>query len=146
MSARYTTHLLDLLITTVKADSLPLHNLTLKQVTTSLSSDDERPECIEAILRLFSETPHERTTPPVILLNSSLFIQCQKDHKMVRSMYAILSKPSNSNPYICPKMAIISSDSTGRHKPRFKSPFRKFPSSYAYYHSVPSCFRIITYS
>ena len=126
--------------------ALPLHNLTLKQVTTSLSSDDERPECIEAILRLFSETPHERTTPPVILLNSSLFIQCQKDHKMVRSMYAILSKPSNSNPYICPKMAIISSDSTGRHKPRFKSPFRKFPSSYAYYHSVPSCFRIITYS
>ena len=60
MSAEYTTHLLDLIITTATADSLPLNNLTLEQINTSLSSDDEKPECIEAVLKSFSETPYER--------------------------------------------------------------------------------------
>lgn len=60
MSAGYTTHLLDLIITAATADSLPLNSLTLNQIKTSISSDEERPECIEAILKSFSETPSER--------------------------------------------------------------------------------------
>src|SRR5271169_1926153 len=68
MSAGYTTHLLDLIITTATADSLSLNNLTLDQIQISLSSGEERPECIQVILRLFSETPHERNIPSVYLL------------------------------------------------------------------------------
>lgn len=60
MSPEYTTHLLDLIITTATADSLPLNSLTLDKLKTSLSFDEERPECIEAILKLFSEIPSER--------------------------------------------------------------------------------------
>lgn len=66
MSAEYTTHLLDLIITTATADSLSLNNLTLDQIQISLSSDEERSECIQVILRLFSETPHERISPVCI--------------------------------------------------------------------------------
>lgn len=64
MSAGYTTHLLDLIVTTATADSLPLDNLNLDKIITSLASDEERPECIQAILRLFSETPLERNNHP----------------------------------------------------------------------------------
>lgn len=60
MSPDYTTHLLDLIITTATADSLPLNNLALDKIKASLSSDEERLECIEAILKLFSEIPSER--------------------------------------------------------------------------------------
>lgn len=60
MSAGYTTHLLDLIITAATADSLSLDSLTLNQIKTSISSDEERPECIEAILKSFSETASER--------------------------------------------------------------------------------------
>jgi len=68
MSAGYITHLLDLIITTATADSLSLKNLTLDQIQISLSSDEERPECIQVILRLFSETPHKRNFPGMYLL------------------------------------------------------------------------------
>lgn len=63
ISPSYATHLLDLIIATATADSLPLSNLTLNDVERSLNSSDERPECIETILRSFAEIPVERTRP-----------------------------------------------------------------------------------
>ena len=64
MSPGYTTHLLDLIITTAIADSLPLNNLTLDQIQNSISSDEEKPECIEAVLKSFSEDAFERNHLP----------------------------------------------------------------------------------
>jgi hypothetical protein len=62
MSPVYTTNLLDLILATATADSLPLHSLYLNDITKSLASDDERPECIQAILKIFSDKLFERTT------------------------------------------------------------------------------------
>ena len=63
MSPAYVSQLLDLIIITSTADSLPLNNLLVNEILRSLSSEDEKPECIHAILKSFSEVPRERTYP-----------------------------------------------------------------------------------
>lgn len=60
LSVAYATQLLDLIIATIAADSLSFNELTLDKVMTSLASDD-RPECIQAILKAFSESPNDRS-------------------------------------------------------------------------------------
>jgi hypothetical protein len=61
MSPAYVTHLLELIITTAIADSMSLENLVLNDVKTSIASDEDRIECVRTILKIFSDTPFERT-------------------------------------------------------------------------------------
>ena len=62
MSPVYATHLLDLITSTATADSIPITAISLNDLLRSLDSHDERPECIEAILRHFSDSSHERSS------------------------------------------------------------------------------------
>ena len=61
ISPLYATNLLDLILTMATADSLPLKSLSLNDVMRSLASEEERPECIQVILKTFSDQPFERT-------------------------------------------------------------------------------------
>jgi len=60
MSPVYTTNLLDLILATATADSLPLNSLTLNDLMRSLASEEEKLECIKVILKTFSDDPFER--------------------------------------------------------------------------------------
>lgn len=75
MSPGYATHVLNLVITTATADSIPLNKLFLDDIRNSIASDEERGECIDTILRLFSDTPVERIPSTPIPTNLSLLSQ-----------------------------------------------------------------------
>ena len=60
MSPMYATQVLELIMTTATADSIPLDKLYLDDIRNSLASDEDRPECINTVLRIFSDTPTER--------------------------------------------------------------------------------------
>lgn len=60
MSPAYATQILDLIISTATAGSLPLDNLLQDDIVKFISSDDERPECIHLVLKTFSDTSFER--------------------------------------------------------------------------------------
>jgi Sister chromatid cohesion protein Dcc1 len=54
MSPTYTTNLLDLILATAMADSLPLDSLSLSSLLAAIGTADDRPECIQALLHAFS--------------------------------------------------------------------------------------------
>ena len=83
MSPAYVTQLLELIVTTATADSLPLHSLLQDDIIKSLSSDEERPECIQVVLKSFSETPIER----IRLYNSN--IAYSLDHTRITRWYGL---------------------------------------------------------
>jgi hypothetical protein len=60
LSPAYVTQILDLIISTATADSLPLDNLRQDDIVKFLASDEERPECIHIVLKTFSGTQVER--------------------------------------------------------------------------------------
>ena len=78
MSPAYVSHLLDLIILTATADSLPLNNLAVGEIIRSLSSDDEKPECIQAVLKSFSDVPIERISPSIPPLIQAYSLSQQK--------------------------------------------------------------------
>jgi hypothetical protein len=96
MSPAYATHVLDLIITTATADSISLNKLFLDDIRNSMASDEDRGECIDTVLRIFSDTPIERTCPPSCQLTTAYSLS--KD-KLVR-WYGIrtLSSLNNSVP------------------------------------------------
>ena len=67
MSPAYATHVLDLIITTAIADSMPLNKLFLDDIRNSMASDEDRGECIDTVLRIFSDSAVERNPPSSLL-------------------------------------------------------------------------------
>jgi len=63
MSPAYATHVLDLIITTATADSISLNKLFLDDIRNSMASEEDRGECIDTVLRIFSDTLVERILP-----------------------------------------------------------------------------------
>lgn len=111
MTAEYITHLLDLIITTAIADSMPLNNLTFDIIQSSLSSNEERKECIKTVLRSFSETAAERNCR-VELTNQSVLSKSHQNISMVWPTHLIFLKQLYQSPRLYPKMAIIPSRSS----------------------------------
>jgi sister chromatid cohesion protein DCC1 len=83
MTPAYVTQILDFIITAATANSLPLDALTLVSILTSFG-DEERPECIQTILRTFSKSPTER-----ILLLTRANVAYSLDHSKIIQWYGI---------------------------------------------------------
>ena len=101
MSIAYVNQLLDLIMATIAADSIPVDNLTVEKITSSLTTDD-RPECIASILNFFSTTP----TPPYSLSPASLIrhygLRTLQTHPSAQPTPAFLQSWQLSLPSILP--------------------------------------------
>jgi hypothetical protein len=109
MSPAYATQILDLIISTATADSLPLDNLQQEDIVKFLASDEERRECIHVVLQTFSESPVERIS--FYDANQSIFSQSCKDISMVRSSHSLFPPWFSSNICLPHEMAIVYSGS-----------------------------------
>jgi len=105
MSMAYVNQVLDLIIATITADSIPIDNLTVEKITSSLSTDD-RPECIASILNFFSTTP----TPPYSLSQTSLLrhygLRTLQTHPSAQPTPAFLQSWRLSLPSILPNTTL----------------------------------------
>lgn len=144
MTPAYVTQILDFIITAATADSLPLDALTLVSILTSFA-DEERPECIQTILRTFSKSPIERILS-LARANLSLHPGSVENNSMVRRTYPRRYQPQNANCSLHGTLAICHSCGNRQGNAVDHPSQGELLSSYANYDSLPSCIRIINYS
>jgi Sister chromatid cohesion protein Dcc1 len=101
MTAAYVNQLLDLIIATITADSIPLDTLNPNTLLTSLSTDD-RPECIHAILKFFSTTPYPPYSIPPTSLQRWYAIRTIQSHPTAQPTPSFLQSWQLSLPSILP--------------------------------------------
>ena len=90
MSSAYVTQLLDLILTTAIAEALNLERLLAHDIITSPALDEDKPECVEAILTQFSKRPIE--------LNSLLVPVYNLDHTKIAKWYGLRTLSSLKRP------------------------------------------------
>lgn len=90
MASAYVTQLLDLILPTAITEALNLERLLAHDIITSPPLDEEKPECVEAILSQFSKRPIE--------LNSLLVPVYNLDHTKIARWYGLRTLSSLNRP------------------------------------------------